>query len=93
MTDIIYVGLSFSAALNFIKSGRQMRRTGWSKDIFIFLVQGSTFKVNRLPLLGIYPEGTEVNYSPHIDIQLEEGKIMVWTPTQDDLMANDWKTL
>jgi len=37
--------------------------------MFVFLVPGSVFKVNRAPLLGIYPEGTEINYHAHVDMK------------------------
>lgn len=55
--------MDFSSALQNIKDGVKMRRRGWNgKDMFVFLVPGSQFEVNRPPLLGIYKEGTVVNY-------------------------------
>jgi hypothetical protein len=52
--------MRFSTALDLIKTGKRVRRAGWNgKGMFIFLVPGSKFEVNRQPLLGIYPEGTE----------------------------------
>lgn len=54
---------NFGWALEQLKSGNKVCRFGWNgKNMFLFLVPGSTFKVNRPPLLGIYPEGTEINY-------------------------------
>lgn len=45
---------TFSEALNFIKEGRRVYRAGWNgKGMFIFLVAGSNFIVNREPLLSI----------------------------------------
>jgi len=59
---------NFSVALERIKSGYKVARKGWNgKGMFVFLVEGSTFTVNRKPLLGIYPEGTEINYHAHVD--------------------------
>jgi hypothetical protein len=64
---------------------------GWNgKRMFLFLVPGSTFKVNRPPLLGIYPEGTEINYHAHIDMRTADGKIVPWLASQTDLLADDW---
>ena len=61
--------MNFGQAIEVLKTGNKVTRVGWNgKDMFIFLVQGSQFKVNRPPLLGIYPEGTEINYRPHIDM-------------------------
>ena len=31
-----------------------------------------------------------MNYNAHIDMKMVNGDIMVWTPSQDDLLANDW---
>jgi hypothetical protein len=83
--------MSFSAALLEIKAGRRMARQGWNgKDMFIFLVNGSNFKVNRPPLLGIYPEGTEVAYHAHIDMKTAQGYVVPWIASQADLLAEDW---
>ncbi len=82
---------NFSRALEEIKAGHKVARSGWNgKNMFLFLVPGSTFKVNRPPLLGIYPEGTEINYCPHIDMRTADGSIVPWLASQTDLLANDW---
>lgn len=85
---------SFEVALGMIKDGAKVARTGWNgKDMFIFLVDGSTFEVNRKPLLGIYPEGTEINYHAHIDMRTADGMIVPWLASQTDLLAEDWTTV
>lgn len=82
---------SFSAALVLIKNGERVCREGWNgKDMFIFLVPGSTFIVNRPPLLGIYPKGTEINYHAHIDMKTANGQVVPWVASQTDLLATDW---
>jgi hypothetical protein len=58
--------------------------------MFIFLVNGSHFTVNRPPLLGIYPEGTEIDYRGHIDMRTADGSIVPWVASQTDLLADDW---
>ena len=86
--------VNFSDALNGLKFGWRMTRDGWNgKGLFVFLVPGSQFKVSRPPLLGIYPEGTEINYNPHIDIRTADGSISTWTPTNADILAEDWTVL
>lgn len=83
---------NFSVALDSIKAGNRVKRSGWNgKGMFVFLVQGSTFKVSRAPLLGIFPAGTEINYKPHIDIKGVDGSISTWVPSIGDIMANDWE--
>lgn len=82
---------NFATALESIKSGWLMQRAEWNgKGMFIFFVPGSTFKVNRAPLMGIFPEGTQVNYHGHIDIKAADGTISPWVPSQADLLAEDW---
>lgn len=84
--------MDFSDILDEIKSGKKVARSGWNgKDMFIFLVPGSQFKVNRAPLLGIYPEGTEIDYCPHIDMKTADGKVVPWLASQTDIMAEDWE--
>lgn len=86
--------MNFSEALEQIKLGRLLKRSGWNgKDQFVFLVNGSQFKVNRAPLLGIFEEGTDINYRPHIDMKYQDGSIGVWLASMGDLMADDWEWL
>jgi hypothetical protein len=85
-------GLTFGAALSLLKGGRKLQRDGWNgKGMFVFLVDGSRFTVNRAPLLGIFPEGTEIEYRPHIDIKNVDGSISTWVPSIGDIMAEDWR--
>lgn len=87
-------GLSFGLAIEAMQKGFKVTRKNWNgKDMFLFLVNGSTFKVNRPPLLGIYAEGTEINYCPHIDMRTADGKIVPWVASQTDMLANDWEIL
>lgn len=82
----------FAWAIRQIKQGKKMQRAGWNgKGMFVFLVPGSTFQVNRAPLLGIYPEGTEINYHAHIDMRTADGQIVPWLASQTDILADDWQ--
>lgn len=82
--------MGFNDALLLIKAGGKMRRDAWHSGVFIFLVPGSTFQVNRPPLLGIYPEGTTITYHGHIDMRTWEGYITPWQPSQADMLSEDW---
>ena len=86
--------MNFSNALELIKDGKKVSRTGWNgKGMFIFLVSGSQFKVDRKPLLGIYPEGTEIDYRPHVDMRTADNQIVPWFCTQSDMLADDWEVV
>lgn len=83
-------GMTFGEALECLQRGNRVARDGWPKSAFLFMVPGSTFKVNRPPLMGIYKEGTEINYEPHIDMCNGDGEVNVHTFGQDDIFAGDW---
>ena len=83
--------MDFSEALKEIKAGKLVSREGWNgKGMFIFLVNGSTFVVNREPLINIFPEGTYINYHAHVDMKTADGTIVPWLCSQTDLLASDW---
>lgn len=82
----------FGWALSCLKQGFKVARIGWNgKGMFLFLVPGSRFTVNRPPLLGIYPEGTVIDYCPHIDMKTADNKVVPWLASQTDVLAEDWE--
>jgi hypothetical protein len=84
-------GLTFGQAVEALKVGQKVAREGWNgKGMFLFLVPGSQFQVNRPPLLGIYPEGTTINYHPHIDMKTAQDTVVPWLASQTDVLADDW---
>ena len=84
--------LSFGMALTLLKRGYLMRRRGWNgTGLFIYLVPGSRFQVNRAPLNEIYPEGTTIDYSAHIDMKTATGQCVPWLASQQDMLAEDWE--
>lgn len=86
--------MNFSKALEYLKLGHKVCRKGWNgKGMFIFLVPGSVFSVNRPPLLGIYSIGTEVQYHAHIDMKTADDMIVPWLCSQTDMLADDWEIL
>lgn len=83
--------MDFSQALDALQRGARVARRGWNgKNMFVFLVPGSEFEVNRAPLLGIFPPGTRITYRPHLDMCAADGTIGVWVPSQTDILADDW---
>lgn len=83
--------MNFGDVIAGLKVGRRYARTGWNgKSMFIFLVPGSTFTVNREPLLSILGEGTRVEYHAHIDMRTAQGYVVPWLASQADMLAEDW---
>jgi len=84
--------MNFGQALEALKNGEKVQRAGWNgKGMFLFLVPGSRFTVNRPPLLGIYPEGTEITYHSHVDMKTAQGYVVPWLCSQADMLADDWE--
>ncbi len=75
-----------------LRDGKRVRRAGWNgTGMFLYYVAGSTFQVNRKPLLGIYPEGTTIDYQEHIDMRTAQGTCVPWLCSQSDILATDWE--
>jgi len=82
----------FGWALRKLNQGEKVQREGWNgKGMFIFLVAGSEFKVNRAPLNQFYPEGTNIKYLPHIDMKTADHSVVPWLASQTDILASDWQ--
>jgi hypothetical protein len=83
--------MNFGQALEALKEGKKVSREGWNgKGMFLFLVPGSRFQVNRAPLLGIYPEGTTIDYHAHVDMKTADNKVVPWLCSQTDMLSDDW---
>lgn len=81
-------------AVKEMHDGNLVAREGWNgKGMFLFLVPGSRFKVNRAPLNVIFSEGTEIDYRPHVDMKTADGQIVPWICSQSDLLATDWEVV
>ena len=80
-------------AVKQMHNGCWVARAGWNgRGMFLFLVPGSRFEVNRAPLLGIYPAGTVIDYHAHVDMKTASGDIVPWLCSQTDLLATDWES-
>lgn len=86
--------MNFGEALELIKQGKKLQRAGWNgKDMFVYLVHGSEFEVNRAPLNVVFQMGVKVKYRPHIDLKAADGTCGVWSPNNTDVLAEDWAVL
>ena len=84
-------GMDFGGALVMLRAGYKLARTGWNgKGMYVYLVPGGVFAVNRPPLDVIYEPGTRVEYRPHIDMRYADGTHGVWVASQSDILSDDW---
>ena len=83
--------MTFGDALVALKVGKKVARSNWTgKGRFLFLIPGFTLTVDRPPLLGIYPEGAELNHHAYIAMRTADNKIVPWLCSQTDALAEDW---
>jgi hypothetical protein len=71
------MGHDFGCALKALHAGRKVRRVGWNgKGMFIGLKEPKQARDMNLPYLYIQPV---------------TDKYVPWTPSQTDILANDWE--
>lgn len=75
--------MTFSQALDRIKEGRQVVRSGWNgKKMFLFYVPVWT-----------YTDGKQDNYPnlPFIAMKTAGDDVVPWLASQTDILADDWE--
>jgi hypothetical protein len=87
--------MDFADALKALRDGKRVSRYDWANTPqgWLILVPGSEITVEaERPLGKAVPDlvGNAVTYTPHIDMYSYHGELGPWTPTQADLLANDW---
>lgn len=83
--------MNFGHALETLKAGGLVARAGWNgKGMYLYLVKGGEFVVNREPLLTILGAGTVARYCDHIDMRTADGSLVPWLASQTDVLAEDW---
>ena len=81
-------------AVKQLLNGTKVGRAGWNgKGMFLVLCPGSVFTVNRKPYNEVFPEGTQINYQPHVDMFTANGTVVPWLASQTDLLATDWEIM
>lgn len=91
---------TFGEMVEMLKHGNLMSRKGWvdhygHTNCVIYLVEGSLVPKENLRGSATLPfkhayTGFEVSIKPHIDMQKDNSIICGWTPTAEDILAEDW---
>lgn len=93
--------LTFGEALDLLKNGYRVARSGWNgKLTFIFAQTGSLdYGIEGTPLLidgvpsNLFDKGDigTITRLPCVNMRTESGATSVgWTPSQTDMLASDW---
>lgn len=92
--------LSFSAALEALKSGKKVARSGWNgKDQYVVAqAQTTTTEASKIwnPHNKAHAEkiGGQIDVAPYCTLKTAQDNLaMGWVPSTGDLFANDWVIL
>lgn len=83
-------GMSFSMALEALKIGKSVHRTGWNgADQFVYKLEGS--KIASALGYGFGEYLGEPTTSDSLVLRNAQNRLVVgWVPSMGDLMADDW---
>lgn len=90
--------MDFSKALNEIKAGKKIQRSGWNgKNMYLTLQrgypEGIAINKNTSEATGII-EGTKCFFLPYIMMKtINENEFVPWLASQIDILAEDWQTI
>lgn len=92
--------MDFSNALEEVKDGKKIRRTGWNGK-GMFIIQNGGYKVEKclvrkdsyLNTEFLELEGQEhLIINPHLDMWMSNKTLMIgWLPSQADIFGEDWE--
>lgn len=83
--------LNFGQALDAIKTGKRIARSGWNgKDMFVYLVPAASYPVQTGAAEAHFGEGVMVPYNAYMAIKGVDGTVSTWVPSVSDCLATDW---
>ncbi len=87
-------GMNFSWALEEIKSGKKIHRSGWNgKGMWAVLQRGYPdgilINTNTIKATGL-PAGTVCKFRPYLMLHAAQKDFAMWVPSVSDLLAEDW---
>jgi len=86
--------VNFSVALDAVKSGKKIARTGWNgKGMWVAYCKGYPDGVlankNAQECYGVSPE-TVIKVLPHLSLKTADNCFVPWIISQTDALAEDW---
>lgn len=85
------VGMTFGQALEAIKAGQRIARTGWNgKGMFVYLVPPASYPVQTGAAKAHFGEGALVPYNAYMAIKNVDNTVSTWVPSVNDCLATDW---
>jgi hypothetical protein len=87
-------GLSFGLAVEALKLGQRVTRTGWNgKGMFIYFVPAASYPAERNThgtMIGEFAHDM-VPYRAYIAMKTAQNDVVPWVASQSDVLADDWQ--
>lgn len=73
-----------------IKAGQKARRSCWPGDKFLYYIPAASYPAMTDVAKSFMDESGKVAYKEYIAIRCKDGEVGFYTPTQCDILADDW---
>lgn len=93
--------MNFGEAIEALKEGKMITRSGWNgKGMFVFMQIPSTIGLEIISKMQSLPQsvknefikrGKEINYSNQMALVNTNNLINGWAPSVSDSLADDWE--
>lgn len=82
--------INFSAALEELKRGKKVARSGWNgKNQFVYMVAGDKFPAQNKAIKGYFKDDL-VPYLPYFALKNAQDTVATWVPSTGDILSEDW---
>ena len=89
--------MNFGQAIESMKSGKRISRTGWNgKGMFVVYQKGypDGIPCNKQTAEAYgYQEGCLLKCRPYMQMRCADGTHQMWLASQSDILADDWITV
>lgn len=83
-------GMTFGLAVEAMKAGEKVSRAGWNaKGMFVYIVSADIYPAKMEAIKGCFDKDM-VPYGTYIAMKTAKNNVMPWTPSQCDVLAEDW---
>lgn len=87
-------GLTFGLALEALKLGKKVARTGWNgKGMFVYLVPANAYPAQTGAAKSHFGEGSLVPYNAYMAIKNVDDTVSTWVPSVNDCLCEDWQVV
>lgn len=84
--------VNFGRAVALLKAGFAVKRKSWSGGKFLYYVPSASYPSMTDIVKSIADKDGKVLYKEYIAIRCKDGDVGFYTPTQCDVLADDWET-